>query len=118
MKTLQEKRRELLDETCKHFNSTNRSVGRFSECKYGGVGCAIGRKIPNKRLCDRLDGEYTTSVDDPSIFNKLPAKLKELGQDFLTDLQKLHDEENNWNEKGLSKVGKAARTKILKTFKL
>ncbi len=113
------KRKELLDETASHFNSTNRSVEKgvsISVCIYSGVGCAIGRKIEDKELCKKLDWQIESAVSSDNTFQMLPENLKELGQDFLTELQNLHDAKGNWIESGLSDEGYQKYYKIIKEF--
>ena len=130
---LTQKRRAVLDDTIAHFNLKNRSVIYATKsfggrCKYFSVagggegeirGCAIGRLIQDKGLCRRLDDETpTTSVSNPVVFEQLPPELQELGQDFLSRLQNLHDIEGNWDEKGLSEEGKSYVADIRACFGL
>ena len=105
----------FLNETAAHFNLNNRSTTSNEGCSYlpkEGVseGCAIGRKIADKKLCAELDefGYIGSTADETSsarVFNKLPQELQDLGQDFLNVVQQLHDSEYNWTETGLSPVG-------------
>lgn len=73
-------------------------------------GCAVGRLIPTE-LATRLDQTYTGDSTVTKIFDELPEDLKDLGLDFLADLQGLHDTEIYWDfenkdisEKGILKV--------------
>jgi hypothetical protein len=103
---------DFLQDTVKHFNSTNRGVFTDEEggqgCAYA-AGCAIGRHIPlglANELDTYSDEEYNGSaVCEPAIFNKLPENLRELGQSFLSRIQNLHDAKGNWDENGLTPVG-------------
>ncbi len=95
-------------EVASYFNSGNRSeitfLGNQKKCIYGGSGCAIGIKIKNKSLCERLDtgaGGTGTAVNKPHIYNKLPVYLKKYGLDFLKIIQQLHDSSSNWDNYGL-----------------
>jgi hypothetical protein len=99
-KKLKQKRLEMLEDTCKHYNSLNRSqeqvAGLPKACKYFPVsdkteGCAIGRLIKDKELCKEFDNTIGSSVNSNYIFKKLPTELQDLGQDFLRDVQRLHD---------------------------
>lgn len=127
MKTLTEKRLELLNDTISHYNSENRSTvlnenGRTT-CLYfheKNDGCAIGRQIKDKELCKRLDKgfEYMTGVSESNVFNQLPENLTELGQSFLMCIQKLHDADRFWNETGLSDKGMEYVKHIKESFKL
>lgn len=116
--TLNEKRLALLEETAAHYNSDNRCESGTS-CVYSPTtvglegkteGCAIGRKLP-KELAIKFD-EISKNNDDMggvishhSLFDLLPNELKDLGADFLTDLQQLHDLTWNWDATGLSSSG-------------
>lgn len=81
-------------------------------------GCAIGRHLDKETayICDRF---YTTAfnngVSADHIFNLLPDRLKRLGRYFLKDIQRLHDDDVNWDlveKQGLSEVGLALATDI------
>lgn len=113
--SLRQKRRNLLNETKNHFNLGNRSQSG-GKCKYAGVGCAIGRKIKNKRLCAILDGKSDSGI--ATVFSKIPKSLRELGIDFLGMVQELHDDEKNWTATGLSEIGKENVNEIRAQFKL
>lgn len=113
--TIKQKRLTVLEETVKHFNSNNRStIGAV--CVYSGVGCAIGRLIKNKQLCKELDSYCVSAVDSKNVYPKLPKNLQKLGIDFLKDLQTLHDREVNWNDKGISDVGREITNDIKKQY--
>jgi hypothetical protein len=122
MKTeLQIKQLALLEETAKTYNSDNRCINDEGICKYfveGKIGCAIGRLIEDKELCKRLDDSKGKVVKNIKIFNQLPEKLKEYTQEFLSDLQILHDNSDNWNEEGLSETGKKVVSQIIRAHKL
>lgn len=116
----------LLNETAATYNSTNRSVEITPDghelCKYftsADCGCAIGRLIPDKELCQRLDAlaKYGSSVVT-DIYKLLPENLQEYPIDFLSQLQKLHDKEFNWVATGISEVGKQKVEEIKVQFEL
>lgn len=116
MKKLNKLRLEVLEETAKHYNSTNRSQDPESgRCSYfppddvESDGCAIGRLIEDKSLCVDFEDD---SLQD--IFYKLPEWLQELGMEFLDDLQGLHDVKEHWDEKGLTERGKERYESIKK----
>jgi hypothetical protein len=110
---------DLLNETAAFYNSKNRSVKSIapSLCTFfnEGIspGCAIGRLIEDKELCKQLDHmvliEYKSFSE---IYKLLPPELKEYDQEFLRWLQALHDKPENWNESGLSEIGKDRRNHI------
>lgn len=103
--TLKEKKLALLEETANHFNLGNRSTlgGCATQCRYGGVGCAIGRKIRSRKLRDKLDNAPWCGVT--AIFDELPSYLQKFGIPFLNQLQNLHDIIRHWTETGLSESG-------------
>lgn len=123
-KTIQQKRLDFLNDTVNHYNINNRCsaiIGGYNSCKYHpkslgleGIseGCAIGRKV-GRRLALKLD-EIGGSVS--TIFEHLPKKLQELQDDFLMEVQELHDTSTYWNETGLSKVGKKMYNYIKDTY--
>ncbi len=110
MEDIKQKRLAFLDDTAGFYNSNNRCVTDAGGCRYylkGKSGCAIGRHIEDKKLCQEFDSnfEFMTGVSDESIFEKLPDDLKELGVGFLAQIQILHDIRSNWDENGLSEMG-------------
>ena len=80
-------------------------VDDVGKCKYypptgsQSDGCAIGRFL-EPELARKLDNQedYKSGVSSDNIFQQLPSWMKDLGQDFLTDLQFLHD--SKYFEKG------------------
>ena len=123
MKKLMQKsqtRQELLDNTVRHFNSMNRSIkdGTLNDCMYrseDGYGCAIGREISDD-LAKKLNNVSFGSVDN--IFDKLPLRLKNLGVNFLREIQFLHDLSGHWNKDGLSNIGRENVDRICEKFQL
>ena len=86
-------RQELLDNTVRHFNSTNRGIeyGYLSMCVYrssDGLACSIGREISDE-LALKFDSEILGSVCN--VFDKLPLRLRNFGIFFLGGIQMLHD---------------------------
>jgi hypothetical protein len=104
MKTLKQKQLEFLENTIKHFNSSNRGIDENGCCSYKN-GCAIGRHL-QPELAEKLDRINMVGASNPYVFNKLPKSLKELGRSFLLDIQRLHDDKKYWNLNGLSDEGK------------
>lgn len=119
MNEINQQRLALLEETAAHYNSTNRAVKEgTSNCQYSPTatseGCAIGRKLP-KELAHFLDVTPVSfsgkSVNSQEVFDLMPEELKRLGKRFLRELQSLHDRISNWNNLGLSELGK---TRVLR----
>ncbi len=111
MEKIKEKQLSILNDTISHYNSNNRSYINGS-CVYypteNSEGCAVGRLVKDKELCKALG---TSSVNN--IFSSLPDDIKELGHDFLNDLQQLHDNKDNWDGHGLSEKGKNAVERLI-----
>lgn len=122
---LQKKQLAFLEETASFYTLKNRCVtenGLF--CKYfleGKPGCAIGRHIEDKELCQKFDKQVfgdSFYVSEIHIFSRLPTHLQELGEHFLLEVQKLHDISRNWTNEGPSEEGKEAIALIKEQFNL
>ena len=105
MKTINERRLEILE-----WEKNNRNLNNRSEdggiCKYSGpIGCAVGRLIDDKELCEKLDNSKDGNTGVRSVFDQLPDSVKELGEDFLARLQYLHDNECYWDDAGPNEYG-------------
>ena len=111
---------DYLEEVATAYNKTNLSIkddifGAF-QCFYynptsPGKGCAIGRRIKDKELCKKFD---TTQQNVKSIMALLPLNLKKFHIDFLSALQRLHDNPLNWSKKGMSRKGSGFYKRIKK----
>lgn len=106
-----QRRLEILEWEKNNRNGKNRSVVGDADtgvpkCLYSGeIGCAVGRLIPDKSLCEKMDASLNSAVDCDFVQNLLPKDVKELGKDFLADLQCLHDRSDSWDHSGLSESG-------------
>ena len=108
MKTIKERRLEILDWEKDNRTKGNRSADKRHVCFYAGeIGCAIGRLLKKEEIQKEWEGKPVTR-----IFNCLPKKIQSLDVGFLQSLQYLHDNYKNWNEKGLSKLGKEKYQRI------
>jgi len=112
MEALYLKRTKFLEDFLEYyqgFASTRRnkykSRGRWTPIATS-KGCAISRYLPLE-LSKFIDKQGLTSVHNDTIFNLLPAELKELGQDFLLSMQSLHDTDEFWDGDILSLKGHA-----------
>jgi hypothetical protein len=120
MKKLMQKsrtRQELLDNTVRHFNSTNRGHANGG-CRYRagqGLACSIGRELSDE-LAGKFDSEVLGGVFN--VFDKLPLRLRNFGMYFLEDIQILHDRGGYWGKKGLNNGGREAVKKICEDYEL
>lgn len=108
-----QKRLEILQWEMENRNLINRNA-KSDGCRYepfGGerkYGCAVGRLLPTE-IQQKCDSFYCidegSSVSNANILKRLPEDILALGKKFLEALQGLHDDEDNWTEKGMSKYG-------------
>jgi len=101
-------RKEFLDNMIAYYSEDpehRRSQAGPDTCFYhqsNGAKCAIGRWIPDDQYDSAIEG---VTVCDDLVFRSLPEKLKDLGMDFLADVQKLHDNGHWWCANGLNETG-------------
>lgn len=118
MKEINKKRLQILEDTLKYYSQDpkERRCQNDGQCLYSGEtagkqtdGCAVGRLL-EPELRSKLDIEYTLSEDRGSsvsfVFDELPKDIQELGEEFLTELQGLHDGDRHWTDTGVSEDGK------------
>lgn len=110
-------RKQVLEDTIDYYSEdVNRRCKKSnsSQCYYSpktigkeGIseGCAVGRLLSDK-LKEEIDENYPDGQSVSGIFNELPSEIQSLGEDFLMSLQRLHDTNRFWTEKGLSELGK------------
>lgn len=125
-------RLEVLEQTVAYYSEdVNRRCidTKTNTCFYSGNtagkkgisdGCAVGRLLPEE-LREELDTLFEDTGGASSVteaFHLLPVEIKELGEDFLYLLQKLHDADAFWYEGGLTKEGKEAVQKMKQQFNL
>lgn len=112
IKNIKERQSQFLYDTIHHYNSNNRCVDDIGQCYYHPTskntkGCAIGRHLA-KKLAKQMDnGEFgvPSMRSNPNIFERLPVWMKEMGRDFLMEVQSLHDGLPYWDGNGLSGAG-------------
>ncbi len=123
---LQKRRLKFLNDTVDFYKQNHRCLKKGTKsCLYVStkngktIGCAIGRHIRSKKLCRVLDELGGV----PSVFARLPKPLKYYGEDFLDNIQNLHDISINWNNpthklKTLTEDGVRTVAKIKLMFNL
>ena len=106
MNELQQKQLDFLEDTVKYYSEdiSRRAVNNYS-CRYrtnDGRKCAIGRFIPDDLYNEKIEEH---SIGEIFKYEFIPDELKELGVNFLYDIQHLHDNDSNWERRGLSSEG-------------
>ena len=118
-KTLAERREEFLMDTVNYYSANpaeRRCINEDGSCCYAPVGdsksegCAIGRHLP-RALAKKLDANYMGTVWRINTWNMLPRELQSLGQEFLRDIQNLHDNALSWYDQNLAGCIKDIRSK-------
>lgn len=121
-------RKQILEDTIKYYSEdTNRRCVTEYGCFYNPIrvnkkgitdGCAIGRLIPQRLRAklDKFDG--ATGVIEYKIFQELPKKIQNLGQDFLVELQILHDNNSYWDDGGLTEKGEKVVTEMKRRYEI
>ena len=110
---LNQKKLDFLEDTVKYYSedTTRRSYCEGEgRCYYKLVEgdtvkkCAVGRFLIDKFYLKEVEGK-NTKVLFRDLPNALPPILVELGYNFLSYVQNLHDEGSNWSSKGLNRIG-------------
>ena len=108
-------------------NPNRRCTSKLGRCMYNpktankkiSEGCLIGRHLTTEQ---QDKGDDIGSID--FIFNEeledeiLPKWMLKFERDFLSQCQNFHDDNDNWNRKGLSKIGRMELERIVKSFEL
>lgn len=123
-------REQFLRETVEFYNKNNRGT-KNGGCQYAPLphspGCAIGRHVANKKLCEQWDSRIDGGWPAGGL-NAWPEKsqidlgpLAALGFDFLITVQELHDNghsRSSWADHGLSYAGAVKVKRICDDFGL
>lgn len=122
---IQQRMKVLLLETASFYNKHNRAT--TNGCVYHptitSVGCAIGRCLERKSILLEDEIEVRHSSTDYKWMlecypNEIPDWLKEMDREFLSDIQKLHDNIDCWESTGLSSFGQEAVDRIMHQWNL
>lgn len=119
--------RHMLNDVVTYYGQDPEKLRSFSPsigCRYNplpnkpnSAGCAIGMYLP-KKVClklDRIGGVDTVFYRDPDL---LPKWMRDMGVNFLMEVQSLHDVSEFWSEKGLSGIGIERVYHIINKYKL
>lgn len=127
--TLKEKRGQFLVDTIAYYSKdVKRRCTSGITCAYSpksvgkeGIseGCAIGRHMtPANQVKADAYAEFNNSSVDKIDEKLIPKKLINLGIPFLVQMQRLHDASQNWDEDGLTVIGKQKVGDIVEEFGL
>jgi hypothetical protein len=102
---------ETLEETIQFYSEdTSRRSIIGSSCRYNGPDgkhCAAGRLMTKEGLAlEDIEGKSIKANILKHGRNILKPEYREHNLDFLQDIQNLHDDDNYWDIKGLTKQGK------------
>lgn len=128
MESIKTKRAIILQDTVQYYSQDpeGRRCKNDYSCNYSpktigkeetSEGCAVGRLLSPK-LREYLDKEYEGKggVSNDDLFSKLPQEVQDLGQEFLSRLQGLHDTDRYWYSEGLTEIGVRAVRQIEKDY--
>jgi hypothetical protein len=117
---INERRHAFVDYIGKFYNSGNRAI-KLCTCTYSKTetspGCAIGQFLPCElaETLDSLGGSSICAISmDSNLYPQLPNWMREMGVDFLSSCQILHDGSTHWCETGLTHLGELELTHIKK----
>ena len=121
----------LLKDTASFYNTTNRAVTQGEPvlgspiCFYYSTettpGCAIGRCLDRSTELSKAKhlpvGATSVAVLLKSMPLEFPQWLRDMDEDFLTQLQHFHDGDSYWTATGLSDDGVAEFESMLEVCK-
>lgn len=115
---------EILEETVKYYSedTNRRALDIDSSCLYNtedGRYCAVGRCF-NEEYKSTAEKLYSGKLVEhiPNLEYKLEPQYKGHEIEFWTKLQRLHDDDDNWDENGLSTDGEAKVNHIKEIFNI
>lgn len=124
LQELKQKRKEFLEDTWQYYaeDVSRRAIeGILSDvtkscCKYktsDGRKCAIGRHIPDSSYDFYIEGQ---NIIGGQLDGIIPATISALGNEFLQEVQQLHDCNDNWYKLGLSSLGEENVARIMDIY--
>lgn len=107
MNKLKQKAIDIVNDTVKYYSEdTKRRAKTEKGCRYltdDGRMCAVGRQLNKKQISIYGDSKKNATF---LFFEMRINKLKGLGSDFWSGLQRIHDQDLYWNEsKGMTELG-------------
>tara|TARA_R110000824_G_scaffold17570_1_gene71047 strand:+ start:317 stop:712 length:396 start_codon:yes stop_codon:yes gene_type:complete len=112
---------DILEDTIEHYSDSPRAMDKSGSCQYTdevGNHCAVGRYLkPEFQTIEFFanDGVSVGSLTQ-DVDTYLRSNVLGLVEKFWSDLQDVHDDNNNWAEydEGLTDVGKVRCNKMKK----
>ena len=112
---------DILEDTIEHYSDSPRAMDKSGSCQYideVGNHCAVGRYLkPEFQTIEFFanDGVSVGSLTQ-DVDTYLRSNVLGLVEKFWSDLQDVHDDNNNWAEydEGLTDVGKVRCNKMKK----
>ena len=112
--------KQILDETVEHYRTNPRSFDENGVCQYytaAGCVCAIGRLAKN---AEEMQKATEGATFNGFMLKFLEAKYQRMDFSFLSQLQFLHDNSENWelheNGQKLTQTGKLHYNKIVRVY--
>ena len=112
---------DILQDTIHHYSDFPRAMDKSGSCQYTdevGNHCAVGRYMKEEFQTTEFFANDGVSVGSltQQVDYYLDSKVLGLAEKFWSDLQDVHDDNNNWGEydEGLTDVGKVRCGKMKK----
>lgn len=128
-------RREIIEDVARAYNLDKRALSSDARvnCTYDcgdGRRCAVGRYVLEERIGEvkawettqltalgRSGGTAATTLFRDLGLEVLKPEVRHVGVDeFWNDLQRFHDNVNNWTETGLTRSGVAEKQRLLDLY--
>lgn len=118
---------EIIEETANFYNSYTRAYDPIRHtCVYNTPEdlkqCAVDRCLIDPKMFEEQygkDGYNISSVvrrGNLKLDDYLKEEYRGHGIYFWRSLQEFHDDENNWNENGLSDIGIVEKNRLIQIF--
>lgn len=126
-KTIQEKRKEFLEEGIKYFSTDTRRRATKKRLDTKTIDCVYRTRLKSGKCCfivRHIPVEvYSSSIENIGlsygniVWRSLPSEIQYLGSAFLECCQELHDRDIYWNRRsGLTSLGKRETNRISKQY--
>ena len=129
--------KNMLNDVVEHFSSNPcklRSRSKIGTCLYNppsykteSIGCAIGMYISKEDAMyldihggtiESVFNVYEDLSYNEELWYKLPKWMQKMDPNFLSEIQNLHDVDENWTNTTISEKGEGVVLSIIKTYNL